>query len=351
MAVDLNIDGSVSEGRLSSLIHQGGLIKGMFGESRTTVTPAAEIQPETNGVEVAQPEVAEVAAEGTPTETVESGQAEALASLGAEPEAEPAAVEETQNYPENIQKRIDQLTAQKHEARERAERAEADLTTLKKQLETQGAQPPVRVEDPQNPLAGIYNVEDLDSTQAQLEKLEEWCINNPQGGHMQLADGKTEFVDETKARSWQSDAAKLLRRGIPERRQFIANHAQVVQNISKEFPDFYKPGTELNTFVVNSVKALPQLTKYSDWPEILADAYVGRKTRAAQKVALDASLKAPAIKAQIKAAKSPAINAPASAAVGKVNGSQKAVSEGAQKYIERGGTKNLAALLRSGGIV
>ena len=346
MAFD--IDGSVSEGRLSSMIHQGGLIKGMFGESRTTAT-TAEIEPETT--EEVVPTEAAVAVEEPPAETVD-GAAEALASLGAEAEPEPAAGEETQNFPENVQKRIDQLTAQKHEARERAERAETELTTLKKQLEDQGAQQPVRVEDPQNPLAGIYKVEDLDATQAQLERLEEWCINNPQGGHMQLADGKTEWVDEVKARSWQSDAAKLLRRGIPERRQYLAQHAQTAQNIVKEFPDFYKPGTEMNTFVVASVKALPSLTKYSDWPEILADAYVGRKTRAAQKAAESAvAIKTTTIKAQVKAAKSPAINAPASASVGKVNGSQKAVSEGAQKYIVRGGTKNLAALLRSGGIV
>jgi hypothetical protein len=348
MADTLSIDGSVSEGRLSSMIQQGGLIKGMFGDSRTTAT-TAEIEPETT--EETVPSETATAVEEPSAETVDQGQAEALASLGAEAETEPAA-EETQNFPENVQKRIDQLTAQKHEARERAERAETELTTLKKQLETQGTQQPVQIVDPQNPLAGIYRLDELDTTQAQLEKLEEWCINNPQGGHIQLQDGKTEFVDETKARSWQSDAARLLRRGIPERRNFIANHAQVVQKISKEFPEMYKPGTEMNTYVVNSVKALPALTQFFDWPDILADAYVGRKARAMQKAAQDAvALKTPAIKAQVKAAKSPAINAPASASVGKVNGSQKAVSEGAQKYIERGGTKNLAALLRSGGIV
>jgi hypothetical protein len=325
------------------MIQQGGLIKGMFGDSRTTATAVAEVEPETT--EEVVPTEAAVAVEEPPAETVD-GAAEALASLGAE--AEPAAGE-TQDFPENVQKRIDQLTAQKHEARERAERAETELTTLKKQLEEQGSQQPVRVEDPQNPLAGVYNLQELDNTQAQLERLEEWCINNPQGGHIQLQDGKTEWVDEVKARSWQADAAKLLRRGIPERRGYIAQHAQTAQNIAKEFPDFYKPGTDMNTFVIQSVKALPSLTKYSDWPEILADAYVGRKTRAAQKAAQAAvSLKAPAVKAP---AKSPAINQPASASVGKVNGSQKAISEGAAKYIERGGTKNLAALLRSGGII
>src|ERR1700724_3789258 len=109
-----DIDGSVSEGRLSSMIQQGGLIRGMFGESRTTAT--AVVEPETTEV-VAQPEVAEVAAEGASAETVEPGQTEALASLGAEAEVEPA-TEETQGLPESVQKRIDQLTAQKHEARE-----------------------------------------------------------------------------------------------------------------------------------------------------------------------------------------------------------------------------------------
>jgi hypothetical protein len=348
MAVE--IKGTVSSGRLSSLIQQGGLLKGVFGESTEEPQVDGETSPVTENAEITPPEVGEVPAEVAAAETPDVT-TEALETKPAE-ETPPAPAEEPEpEVSDNVQKRFDKLTAQKYEALEKAERAEKDLAEAKKQLaDLQGAAP-VRVEDPQDPLAGIYKHEDLRAMESQLERMEEWCIQNPEGGHFPLKNGQTEFVTAEQVRSWHADSSKLLRKGVPERRNYLAQHAQVVQEVSKQYPDMYKAGTEMNKFVIESVKAMPQITKFWDWPQVMAWTYEGMKAQAARKMVSGAAAKKAVAKVATAAKPAPTVTKPASASVGRVSSSQKAISDTASKYVERGGTKNLAALLRAGGLV
>src|SRR5580693_6537703 len=102
--MSLEISGEVSSGRLSSMIQQGGMFKGLFD------SPSPEPAPE--------PEQAEAA----PTEGGES--TPEVASAATPVETEPQEMD-------NGQKRIDKRTAQKDEALEKANAVEADNATLK----------------------------------------------------------------------------------------------------------------------------------------------------------------------------------------------------------------------------
>ena len=340
--MSLEISGEVSSGRLSSMIQQGGMFKGLFD------SPSPEPAPEPEQAEAAPTEGVESTPEVASAETpVDSDANAALEALGGETEATPVETEPQET--DNVQKRIDKLTAQKYEALEKANAVEAENATLKSRLAELEGSTPVRVEDPTDPLLGIYSVDKLAETEGQLERMEQWCIEHPDGGQFQTADGKTIIVDPEQARSWQADASKMLRKGIPERRQFIANHNQVVQQVKTEYPDMFKAGTPMNNFAKANIKLLPQLTRFPDWPKVLAWTFTGMQMESARATAKKAAAAKPAAKPVAK--KAPSVVTPASASVGKVNSQQLGVSQSAKHYIERGGTRNLASLLKAGGIV
>lgn len=247
----------------------------------------------------------------------EEGEGETPAPLteepAAEPEPQPEAEEEAEKeeVPTSVQKRIDKLTAQKHQAIEKAEALELKV----KELEGKVAQVAPLVPTPDSPLADVDTAQDLSKRLADAQKVKTWSLEHLDGGEVEDGKGGTTFFEGPKVKQLLAISEALITQHIPDRRQYLETRAHFENEARTFYPNLYKAGTEENQTLNTWTKIFPEVRKFPDYQLIIADALVGQKMRLAKQKA--------AKNGQKPASKTPTLAAPSPSAGAKV--SQKSV--------------------------
>lgn len=221
-----------------------------------------------------------------PAPVEESASADAPAEVTPAVETEPALEEgevekEKETVPAGVQKRIDKLVAQKHEATERAEALAAKVAELEAKVQTIAPLSPT----PDSPLADIDTVQALDQRLAQAQRVKLWALENLDGGEVEDGKGGTYMMPGENVKKLLSQSEALLTQHGPNRRQYLQARTSFEQEARTFYPDLYKAGTEANQVFNQWVKIFPEVRKFPDYPIIIADALAGQRMRLAKKAA------------------------------------------------------------------
>ena len=175
-----------------------------------------------------------------------------------EEKEEPAAKGEP--WPESAKARVAEEAEKRRRANERADRTEAELAKTRTELEearrnllqSSGPAP-----TPDSPLVDIQDPIVLDRLERVYEALEEVDIERVnEDGTVTVpsaigADGKLVYqnIDPDQARLAQKRADRVLRKDIPQRRQYLAQRAQIDAGATEWYPDLKNQEHEFTRLV------------------------------------------------------------------------------------------------------
>ena len=176
-----------------------------------------------------------------------------------------------------IQKRIDRLTAEKHELREERDAVRAELEALRKQAE---AKPAVVTVDPENPLSSVTDAVALEERVTQAQAVLDWADENREGGSVTV-DGEEKFYDAEAVKRIRANAKEVVK-AAPKQRSYLEQRARVLPEAQAVYPDFFKAGTTAKAFLDATVKEYPWITRIPTWELVVGDAFVGQQMRMAR---------------------------------------------------------------------
>lgn len=192
-------------------------------------------------------------------------------------QTDPAATEEKSPAPDKIQKRIDRITAEKHELREQLDANQAELASLREQAT---ARPPIVTIDPENPLSSFTNAEALEAELQKAQAVLDWTEDNRDGTHV-VTNGEEKFYDADAVKLIRRNAQHLLR-AAPKQQEYLRFREQVLPEAQTVYPDFFKPGTTAKAFLDATLKQYPFITRIPTWELVVGDAFVGQQMRLAK---------------------------------------------------------------------
>jgi hypothetical protein len=176
---------------------------------------------------------AEISAESAGSEPPAA--AEPQESASQEPtQEEPGAQERDEgelptDAPEWLKKRIARFTRQKHELERKIAEIDADRNALRGQVEEIKATPPEAplpvVVNETDPASQFATEQQLDVAARQARELKRWCERNPEGGTLQVPDGKGGY----NAREFSPEQVATMREAteddlevhFPKRREYL----------------------------------------------------------------------------------------------------------------------------------
>lgn len=184
--------------------------------------------------------------------------------------------EDQSSLSRGVQKRINKLVAAKKAAQAEIESQKQALQKLQAELEAAKS----TVQKPQ---------EKLDSTVLALDTLEKvseehkktvdvilWCEENPDGGVVELSDGKEVEISASEVRAMKRNAIKRKEVELPSRYQFLQQQELVEKEVVKDFPFFNKPETEEYRISQQIIKEFPELKeKRADWKHVVGLVVLG----------------------------------------------------------------------------
>jgi hypothetical protein len=248
-------------------------------------TKAKPVKRQTEAVVQKQPDAAPAGSEKSEVLSQEaegeSGEADAVSEAEAPEAAEETATEEPaddsdipEDAPEWVPKRIARFTRQKVELEKRLAEADGERQQLRgevERLKSSGAgDPPLPVVvDHNDPASGITNETQLEQTYNQARWLKRWCERNPDGGTLEVANGKggidaREFSAE-QVRSMREAAEDDIEQHLPRRREYLRTERSMAQEAIKEHPWLTdKASPRLERFK-QVIAAYPPLRLRPDW--------------------------------------------------------------------------------------
>ena len=280
-----------------------------------------------------QPETGETP-ESTDDDAEESEEtAEDAAEEGSEEQPDEAAKdeEEADPAPDKVQRRIDRLTAEKHDLREERDVIKAELETLRKQAE---AKPPIVTVDPENPLASFTDASSLEEQISRAQGALDWAEDNRDGASVTI-NGEEKYYDADAVKQIKTNAKSLLR-AAPKQQEYLRVREQVLPEAQAVYPDFFKSGTTARAFLDATLKQYPWITRIPTWELVVGDAFVGQQMRMAKLEQMQRK------QSSSKATKSPApaakvMKTPSPGARPKVSGSEAALRHKADAVFKSGG--------------
>ena len=190
------------------------------------------------------------------------------------PEAEPEP-KKAEELSERVQKLIDELTAKRKTAEERASALETELAELRAKAQAPAPVAPT----PASPLADIENESDLAARTSHILEAKSWAIQNLDGGQVSDGKGGTQWLDGPTVKSVLANAELLLSKHIPERREFIANKKVFDNEARRHYPALFKEGSEPYKIYQQWQTVFPEARRYPDLALIVGDALVGQSIR------------------------------------------------------------------------
>ena len=168
--------------------------------------------------------------------------------------------------PDNVQKRINKLTAQKKAAAEEAasvksqyEEAQKRLAELESQVNE--ASRPILQPTAENPLADVDTAEALDAKIKSAQEVRRWALRNTDGATVKRPDGTEVYVEADEVKNYLLRADDVLSVHGPARREWLAQRQPAVEAAKNMFPDIFKKGSALNQAYQATIKQAPELLK------------------------------------------------------------------------------------------
>jgi len=199
-----------------------------------------------------------------------------------EPDAKPE--DQDQTKPEEkpdkdaVQKRIDELTARRKTAEEKAAQLESELNDLKAK---QNALPTI-APSPSSPLADITTFKALEEKKNAAMVARRWAQQNWDGGEIDVGDGKTQIMEAQTVRMIYAKADDLVMSEIPKRAAFLQEKAKYDQQAKIVYPGLFRAGTQEQLEYHQSLQLVPQLNDWADNALLVGDMLVGRAIRLAK---------------------------------------------------------------------
>lgn len=205
---------------------------------------------------------------------------------------------------ENVQRRIDRLTAKRRELEETLEGVTAERDDLRKQVEAKAA---VVTVDAENPLSSLTTMEALQEEERRTQAVLDWTEEHEDGGNVTVA-GEEKFYDKAAVKQIRRNALDRMR-AVPGQKEYLQQRSAVLPEAQAVYPDFFKKGTTAHQFLEATVKQYPFITRIPAWELVVGDAFVGQSMRLAKAEAMQqrkaSSPKEKADPAAEKVAKSP----------------------------------------------
>jgi|SRR5215471_2249611 len=197
------------------------------------------------------------------------------------PEEIPAVEQEEkkeETLPDSVQKRIDQLVRQKHEALEKVEAFEGRVRELEAQVGKLAPLAPTA----ESPLADVESPEELGKRVSDARRVKTWALEHLDGGEVEDGNGGTKFLEGQYVKRLLATAESLLTEHIPVRAKYLEARASFDAEAKRYYPELYKQGTEMNQVFNTWVRIFPQVRNFPDFQLIIADALIGQKLRFAK---------------------------------------------------------------------
>jgi DNA repair exonuclease SbcCD ATPase subunit len=246
--------------------------------------------------------------------------------------------------PDNVQKRINKLTAQKKAAAEEAatvksqyEEAQKRLAELESQVNE--ASRPMLQPTAENPLADVDTAEALDAKIKSAQEVRRWALKNSDGASVKRPDGTETYLDSDAVKEYLIRADDILVTHGPARREWLAQRQPAVQAAQNLFPDIFKKGSALNQAYQATVKQAPELLKLPQHEYWVGLALYGEQQLMAKQAASNAKAAASKKVSSNKLAKTPTPANPISSPKTSTKG---AVSKAAKDRVMSGRIDDLA---------
>lgn len=256
---------------LDKLLAATPQLAALFGEEKKSGKTEPTKEPVQNAVE-APPEQEE--------ESQQIELPEALPLEEPEQPAEESKEEEPKPEHDAIQKRIDELTAKRKTAEEKAARLEAEIADLKIKL----AAPPRVAPTATSPLANVNSLGELQERHKKAQLAQSWASRHlMEGAEIPNDDGTTQILSAQQVQEIWARAQEMLTQHIPARVSYLNEKAAYDKEAQVFYPNLFKVGSreqlEYNTWL----QTVPQLAVSSDAALIMGDYMVGRAIREGKK--------------------------------------------------------------------
>tara|TARA_B100000700_G_scaffold316878_1_gene407200 strand:+ start:643 stop:1713 length:1071 start_codon:yes stop_codon:yes gene_type:complete len=260
-------------------------------------------------------------------------------------EAEPALDADEQSEKDKANKglfkRIDKLTAKRREAEGRVDELEAEIRTLRTELDAKEELPSLPPVDG-NPYGHLKSTQDVEREMNQAEEVLEWCEDNADGAVVKNSKGEEVEYSAEEIRGIKKNARKSLKRHLPNRLEYLKEETAVAQQVEQVFPYWKDRSSEGYQEAMQILRNRPDIRNHPTWKADVSIFQLG--LQAYREMVNNPTQKAAAKKEVKKAPEQPA--APAAAPA--TTGASKARSVSARKNFKSENTvDSLATILES----
>jgi len=277
--------------------------------------------------EVLQPEVGETEAEAEPA--ADESEKDTTEEAGEEVEA--ADDDVSDGPPPGVQKRINKLTKRVKERDEQIADLEAKLG------EAQDSEPaPAAPPRADNPYSDVVTLKDTERAEHNAEQILDWCDENEEGALITTKDGEVEYSSE-EVRDARKRANKALRKWLPERKAWIAEHHQQEEYAKRHYKWWEDKSSSEFQAAQHILREFPEIQRFPDYQVTIGDTLTGMMIR----LSADQKTKKP-VKAKPKAPNQPM--AP-TAEPAPVDESAARSSSARQAFQQSGDVEDLARIL------
>jgi len=207
-------------------------------------------------------------------------------------EPEPETVEEQPlsdlEYPK-FKARVDKLTAQKIELRDKVEELEAQVEALRN---APAKEEPTETKNNQGRYSHLNTVEDIERERETAAAHLKWALENEGGAVVTMADGTEQDFDADMVNRIKVNSQMALAYELDKRKQEIAYQGEFLnarkqndQAAAKAYAWYEDPNSDNYKEATRILKQFPALNSLSDAKMVIGDMLAGRKARMATKTA------------------------------------------------------------------
>lgn len=212
--------------------------------------------------EEAEAEAEPAADDSDNEETATTGEEEAEDDAGADP-------------PRGVQKRIDKLTKRVKERDEQIADLKAKLDEAPEPGNDLAPAPPPMAD---NPFTGATTLKDIEREEHNAEQVLDWCDDNPDGALINTKEGEVEYSSDD-VRDARKRANKALRKWLPERKAWVAEHNQSREYAEKHY-EWWKDKSSNEFQAAQSIlREFPEIQRFPDYQVIVGDTLQGMMMR------------------------------------------------------------------------
>ena len=210
-------------------------------------------------------------------------------------------------------KRIDKLTAKRREAEGRVDGLEAEIRTLRTELDAKEELPSLPPVDG-NPYSRLKSTQEVDREMDQAEEVLEWCEDNTDGAVVKNSKGDEVEYSAEEIRGIKKNARKSIKKHLPNRLEYLKEEAAVAQQVEQAFPYWKDRSSESYQEAMEILRNRPDIRNHPTWKADVSVFQLG--LQAYREMVNNPTQKAAAKKEVKKAPEQPAAPAAAPASTG-----------------------------------